>query len=104
MQSFLLFALLVLVLVVIFLRSKRSAIRNGVVALLFLVTGHALFFASGSVRSHAEIAKQQGQPFAYIEGLAHMHRSMIPMRAKAGIACFGFLIISLVAINARPKK
>ncbi len=60
MQSFLLFALLVLILVAVFALSKRRLIRNAVAVLLFLMMGHVLFFASGSVRSHAELAKQQG--------------------------------------------
>ncbi len=104
MQSFLLFALLVLILVAVFALSKRRLIRNAVAVLLFLMMGHVLFFASGSVRSHAELAKQQGQSFAYIEGLAHMYRSMVPVRAKAGIVGLGLLIIALAAINARPKN
>ncbi len=104
MQSFLLFALLVISLVAIFALSKRRLIRNAVVVLLFLMVSHVLFFASGSVRSHAELAKKQAQPFAYIEGLAHMYRSMVPVRAKAGVASLGLFIIALVAINARQRK
>ncbi len=103
MQSFLLFALLIIILVAIFALSKRRSIRNSVAVLLFLMLVHVLFFASGSVRSHAELAKQQGQPFAYTEGLAYMYRSMVPVRAKAGVACLGLFIIALAAINARPK-
>lgn len=103
MISTAMFIIFVAILAATFIGTTRKGIKNAVLVSIFLALMHVLFFAAGSVRTHADIAKKQGKPFAFVEGLARMHSEMVPVRLKTGIGVLGIFIIALTCINRKKS-